>query len=270
MRLTLYHLDSFTDRLFGGNPAAVIPLDNWINDNLMQQVAMENNLSDTAFFVPSEMSQAFEAQPEADFDIRWFTPGLEINLCGHATLATAYLLFNILNHHKSEIRFLSKSGMLTTKRNGDIISMDFPAWKPAPFHDRHNEFSKALGGIKINSLYKNRDVLIELDDEDAVSNCKPDFELIKKTGEMVIITARGKEADFVSRFFCPAAGMNEDPVTGSAHSQLIPYWAERLGKQTFFAKQLSKRGGDLWCELLGDRVTIGGKCVFYMKGEIEI
>lgn len=263
MTYTIYQVDAFTDRLFGGNPAAVIPLKEWIDESLMQQLAMENNLSETVFFVPS-------ATTEADYEIRWFTPVLEINLCGHATLASAYILFNKLGYLNNTIRFKCKSGLLSCEKDGSVIRMDFPAWKPEAVTGDYSHIVTALGNMPVEGIYRNRDVLIELGNEEAVRTCVPDFTLLKRIGEKVIITARGDEVDFVSRFFAPVAGIDEDPVTGSAHSQLIPFWAEKFGKNNFHAKQLSERGGELWCEYLGERVTMAGKCVFYMKGEIEI
>ncbi|MFT3822313.1 MAG: PhzF family phenazine biosynthesis protein [Chitinophagaceae bacterium] len=266
MRYTIYQVDAFTDRLFGGNPAAVVPLEKWLGTEQMQQLAVENNLSETVFFV-----QAGDEDKDAfDYSIRWFTPAVEINLCGHATLASAYVLFNYLGYSGDRIRFNSLSGILTITRNNDIISMDFPAWKPALLNDYPAELSKVLGGVEILSVYQYRDLLVELRDEKAVRECQPDFTQLKALDQKVIITAVGDEADFVSRFFAPSVGVNEDPVTGSAHSQLIPYWAEKLAKNSFHAKQLSKRGGELWCTYEGERVTIAGKCVFYMKGEFEL
>ena len=263
MKLTLYQIDAFTDKLFGGNPAAVIPLEKWIDDELMQKLALENNLSETVFFTPS-------GNGDVDFEIRWFTPAVEINLCGHATLASAFVLFNILNFEKQEIRFSSKSGILKVKQEDNKIWLDFPSWKPERFNDYPDEIVQSLGNAEIVGVYKNRDLLIELMNEEAVQKCTPDFSLMYKSGYKIIITAPGKNADFVSRFFAPVAGINEDPVTGSAHSQLIPFWSEKLNKQKLFALQLSQRGGKLWCEQNGDRVKIGGNCVYYMKGEIEL
>ncbi|WP_207510198.1 PhzF family phenazine biosynthesis protein [Longitalea luteola] len=263
MKLTLYQIDAFTNHLFGGNPAAVIPLDQWISDSLMQRLAMENNLSETVFFVPS-------VNPDADYEIRWFTPESEINLCGHATLASAFVLFHVMGYGYPAIRFQSKSGLLTVTKNFDRISMDFPAWKPERLTEWPAELTTAMGNIAFTSVHKHRDYLIEVADEAIVQHCQPDFTLVRKLGHKVILTARGTKADFVSRFFAPAVGIDEDPVTGSAHAQLIPFWAEKLNKQTLHARQLSKRGGELWCEYLGDRVTIAGQCVFYMKGEIDL
>jgi PhzF family phenazine biosynthesis protein len=255
VKLNLYQIDAFTNHLFGGNPAAVIPLEEWISDSLMQRLAMENNLSETVFFVPAN-------KPDADYEIRWFTPEVEINLCGHATLAAAYVLFHVMGYGYPAIRFQSKSGILTITRNLDKISMDFPAWKPAPLDNYPAELAAALGNIAIKSVSQYRDLLVEVADEETVQHCQPDFTLLKKLGQKVIIT--------VSRFFAPIAGVDEDPVTGSAHAQLIPYWAEKLGKRSLYARQLSTREGELWCEYHTDRVTIAGQCVFYMKGEIDL
>lgn len=263
MTYTIYQVDAFTDTLFGGNPAAVIPLTHWIEDGLMQKLAMENNLSETVFFVPSD-------DPKFDYEIRWFTPVLEINLCGHATLASAFILFNKLAYSRETIRFHCKSGLISVTKKNDIIQMDFPSWKPEPVMQNYSSLLNALGNIPVEGIYKHRDILIELATEELVRNCEPDFTLLKKVGEKVIITSKGNEVDFVSRFFAPTAGIDEDPVTGSAHSQLIPFWAERTGRKKFHAKQLSQRGGELWCEYLGDRVMMGGKCVFYMKGGFEL
>jgi PhzF family phenazine biosynthesis protein len=261
--MRLYQIDAFTDKLFSGNPAAVVPLDYWIDDELMQNIAMENNLSETAFICP-DMTE------EVDFDIRWFTPTSEIDLCGHATLASAYVLFNIMDFHKEEIKLSCKSCELKVWKEDGVICMDFPSWKPERFNDYPAELSEALGGSEIVGVYKYRDLLVELMNEEAVKKCIPDFALINKTGYKIIITAAGKEADFVSRFFAPTVGVNEDPVTGSAHSQLIPFWADKLGKESLVAHQLSQRGGKIICKQKGDRVIMGGNCVFYMRGEIEI
>lgn len=262
MTFTIYQVDAFTDRLFGGNPAAIIPLNEWIDESLMQRLAMENNLSETAFFVPSANG--------ADYDIRWFTPVLEINLCGHATLASAYVLFNELNYPGDTIRLSCKSGHLCVTKKLDKIEMEFPSWKPERVEYDHSLLKKILGDVVILGTYRNRDLLVELESEEVVINCEPDFSVLKKSGEKLIITAAGNDVDFVSRFFAPAAGIDEDPVTGSAHSQLIPFWAEKIGKNTLHAKQLSKRGGELWCKHMGERVTMTGQCAFYMKGEISV
>lgn len=259
--MTLYQVDAFTNKLFAGNPAAVIPLDHWIEDGLMQNLAMENNLAETVFFVPRR------GEP-ADFDIRWFTPESEINLCGHATLASAWVLFNRLNCSADKIQFHSKSGPLVITREGDTIWMDFPSWKPEPFSIDHGILRDALGVKHIVGTFKHRDLLVELASEEEVQTALPDFTAIKKSGYKMIITAPGREVDFVSRFFAPTVGVDEDPVTGSAHSQLIPFWSEKLNKQAMVARQLSRRGGLLQVSQMGERVKMGGQCVFYMKGEI--
>ena len=263
MKLTLYQVDAFTNKLFGGNPAAVIPLKKWIDDKLMQKLAMENNLAETVFFVASKTKGV-------DFDIRWFTPALEINLCGHATLASAHVIFEILKTKKKKVVFDSKSGLLTVTKKKNLLEMDFPSWAPERITEYPDELLACLGNPEIAGVYKNREYLVELMNEEAVRNCNPDFSLMKKVDKMVIITAPGKGIDFVSRFFAPTSGIDEDPVTGSAHSQLIPFWSEKLGKAKMTAKQLSQRGGNIYCEQKGDRVMMGGECVFYMKGQITI
>jgi PhzF family phenazine biosynthesis protein len=264
LNLTLYQIDAFAGQLFLGNPAAVIHLEKWMDTAMMQKIAMENNLSETVFFVPSSSA-------DADFEIRWFTPEVEINLCGHATLASAYVLFNILNFDKEQIRFSSKSGILKINHHDHLIKMDFPSWKPERLDIYPNNLTAILGGSEIVGVYQHRDMLVELVDEDAVKNCVPDFSLMKKHIDKLIITAAGRSVDFVSRFFAPGVGVDEDPVTGSAHSQLIPFWSEKLNKRTMHALQLSKRGGEIWCEQLSaERVTMAGNCVYYMKGEIVL
>ena len=282
MKLDIYQVDAFAEKLFTGNPAAVIPLTEWLSTDLMQQIAMENNLSETVFFVavPGEPVINVSADPlvissivseeTLAYEIRWFTPAIEINLCGHATLASAYVLFNLLDHPTDNIIFNSASGPLIVTKKGDLISMDFPRWAPKKIDETPAFLSEALGGAKIVAVYKYRDWLVELEDETAVQQCNPDFTLMKKYFDKLIITAAGDKTDFVSRFFAPGAGIDEDPVTGSAHSQLIPFWSERLGKKKLTARQLSVRGGFLICEDLDERVIMSGKTHLYMKGEIYI
>jgi PhzF family phenazine biosynthesis protein len=267
MKLTLYQIDAFTNKLFSGNPAAVVPLEKWLDADMMQQLAMENNLAETAFFAPSVIDGKVQ---DAAFEIRWFTPEAEINLCGHATLASAYVLFNILGHDVPKLVFHSKSGPLYITRKDNLILLDFPSWMPEKIDEYPQEALDAIGNPEIAGVYRHRDLLIELTNEEAVRKLQPDFAKLKKTGMKLIVTAPGKDVDFVSRFFAPTVGINEDPVTGSAHSQLIPFWSYKLGKNTLRAKQLSKRGGDLWCEQKGERVVMGGECVYYMKGEFSI
>jgi PhzF family phenazine biosynthesis protein len=262
--MTVYQIDAFTNRLFGGNPAAVIPLQAWPSEALMQQIAMENNLSETVFIVPSQ-------QEGVHYDIRWFTPVDEINLCGHATLATAYVLFEILAHPDNTIVFHSQSGLLTVHKDGDKYYMDFPSWAPEKLDLVPAYLQEALGGAEPLEVHQHRDLMVLLQDEAAVRDCVPDFSLMKEHFKYIIITAPGDSCDFVSRFFAPGSGVDEDPVTGSAHSQLIPFWSNRLQKPNLFARQLSQRGGELWCKQLNsDRVSIAGQCVFYMKGEINL
>ncbi len=262
MKLTIYHIDAFTRMLFRGNPAAVIPLEAWLDDQLMQNIAAENNLSETVFFVPLT---------EGEYEIRWFAPTSEINLCGHATLASAYVLHEHLAFNRPALVFHSKSGKLQIERQDATYVMDFPSWKPERIQTYPGNLRKALGVNEILGIFRNRDMIVELPSARDVEHAKPDFSAMIKWNEKVIITAPGDEGvDFVSRFFAPSIGINEDPVTGSAHSQLIPFWSDRLGRKKMIAKQLSARGGDLVVEDCGARVKMAGECVFYMKGEIEV
>lgn len=263
MTLTLYQVDAFAEKLFTGNPAAIVPLQEWIPESLMQNIAMENNLAETAFFVPRGN----------DYDIRWFTPMSEINLCGHATLASAFVLYTFLGSKANRLTFHSKSGPLYIHREGDFIFLDFPSWKPERVENYPDKLIRSLGDPEIAGVYKHRDYLVELLNEKAVRECRPDFIMMKTIGEQVIISAPGQvnsNTDFVSRFFAPNIGIDEDPVTGSSHSQLIPFWSYKLGKEKMNAKQLSMRGGELICEAKGERVLMGGKCVFYMRAEINV
>lgn len=211
MKLTLYQIDAFASQLFKGNPAAVIPLKKWLDTSLMQTIAMENNLSETVFFVPS-------AKKGVDYEIRWFTPAVEVNLCGHATLAAAFTIFSLLKAKKNKVVFDSQSGLLTVRKKGKLILMDFPSWKPERSGDYPESLSAVLKGAEIIGVYQHRDLIVELANEEAVKNCEPDFSLMKKYFDKMIITAPGKDVDFVSRFFAPGVGIDEDPVTGSAHS----------------------------------------------------
>ena len=231
MKLIIYQVDAFASKLFTGNPAAVIPLKKWLPVKKMQLIAMENNLAETAFFVPSK-------KKNADYHLRWFTPVSEINLCGHATLASAFVCYTFLKHRKKTIVFETASGLLTINRLKKGIEMDFPSWKPTPVEVSPDGLQEALGGAAIVSVSRYRDLLVELEDEKAVKNCQPDMQKLKALNTMVIVTARGSKLDFVSRFFAPGEGVEEDPVTGSAHSQLIPYWSEKLGKKKMKANKL--------------------------------
>ena len=259
MELNLYQIDAFTDMPFEGNPAAVIPLETWLPDNTMQSIAEENNLSETAFFIPTSKG----------FHIRWFTPETEVDLCGHATLAAAYVLFNILGYNKDRIAFDSKSGTLTVLQNGDFLVMDLPAQSPISCNVP-DEIAKAFGKVPIECL-RSEDYIVVFETESDILSIKPDIDYLKKLDlRGVIVTARSKQYDFVSRFFAPKYGIDEDPVTGSAHTQLIPYWARKLGKTKMNAKQISSRGGELVCELRSDRVLISGKAVKFFEGKIEL
>lgn len=261
MKLDLYQVDAFAEKLFTGNPAAIIPLQDWIPDDMMQQVAMENNLSETAYFVKSD----------AGYEIRWFTPEFEIDLCGHATLASAYVIKNFLEPHLAEINFTTqKAGNLRAFAKDGMYTLDFPSRMPQKT-DVPSQLLKSVGTTNAVEILKSRDYFIVLPDEDAVMNAEPDFTIMKEIDTIgVIITAKGRSADVVSRCFYPGAGIPEDPVTGSAHCNIVPYWAGRLGKEKLHCKQLSQRGGDLWCELEGDRVLMSGKVVLFMRGEIDI
>ncbi|MCL4509822.1 MAG: PhzF family phenazine biosynthesis protein [Bacteroidetes bacterium] len=259
MKIPIYQIDAFTEERFHGNPAAVCILENWLPDELMQHIAAENNLAETAFVVPK--GDAFE--------LRWFTPKIEIDLCGHATLATAYAYKEHLNYQSDEITFKTKSGILKVIYGGDFMSMIFPRRPGEPCSVPDN----LINGInaKPAEVLKSRDYLVILNNEDEIRNLKPDFEKLKTLDCLgVIVTAKGWDVDFVSRFFAPNAGVPEDPVTGSSHSTLIPYWSKKLGKNKLTALQLSERGGKLFCEDLGDKVKIAGKAVTYLVGEISV
>ena len=259
MEISLYQIDAFASKLFEGNPAAVCPLEAWLPDELMQSIAAENNLSETAFFVPKGNG----------FHIRWFTPVSEVDLCGHATLATAFVLFNILGYEKDKIQFDSKSGILAVSRDDEYLVMDFPAQPPAPC-DIPEEIVQAFDTTPIECL-QSEDVIAVFEREIDVERANPDFELLKKLEPRgVIITAKSARYDFVARFFAPKYGIPEDPVTGSAYTQLAPYWASKIGKKKFRVKQLSSRGGELICEVVDDRVFISGKAIEYLRGKIRI
>jgi PhzF family phenazine biosynthesis protein len=259
MEISLYQIDAFASELFEGNPAAVCPLDEWLPDELMQSIAAENNLSETAFFVPKGNG----------FHIRWFTPLSEVDLCGHATLATAYVLFYILDHKKDNIEFDSKSGILAVTRDNGWLVMDFPAQPPVPC-DIPEEIVKAFNTAPIECL-KSEDYIVVFEREIDIELANPDFELLKKLNlRGVIITAKSTRYDFVARFFAPKYGIPEDPVTGSAYTQLAPYWVSKIGSKRFNVKQMSSRGGELCCEIVDDRVFISGKAIKYLEGKIKI
>src|SRR5512139_839326 len=257
MKLRQYQVDAFASRVFEGNPAAVCPLESWLDDGLLQAIAAENNLSETAFFVPSDNS----------FHLRWFTPASEVDLCGHATLAAAHVLFEHLGHPGPRIRFATRSGELTVERQGRALAMDFPARPPARC-SAPEALLKALGRQPIE-VWRADDYLAVFDSEETVRSITPDFDLLGTLDlRGVIVTAPGNPDDFVSRFFAPKLGVREDPVTGSAHCELAPYWAGRLGRNILTARQVSRRGGSLSCEMKGDRVVLAGHAVTFMEAEI--
>ena len=259
MNLSIFQIDAFTKKNFAGNPAAICPLPEWLPDDLMQKIAAENNLSETAFFVKKENL----------YELRWFTPTFEIDLCGHATLATAFVLFELLGETAEVLKFQTKSGLLEVGRQDDLLILDFPA-RPAEECEVPGNLVGAIGKTPMQVL-KSRDYLMVYESEDEIRQITPDFaELLKTGAHAVIVTAKGTTCDFVSRFFAPEVGVFEDPVTGSAHCTLIPFWAEKLGKEKLFARQISARGGELFCELKNDRVKIGGNAVLYLKGEIYV
>lgn len=260
MTIPIFQVDAFTEHLFGGNPAAICPLSEWLPAPQMQKIAAENNLAETAFFIPQGN----------DFELRWFTPEFEIDLCGHATLATAHILFTLLGYERDVIHFHTlKAGTLSVHRLGDKYILDFPSRIPQAAQVPPG-LIKAMGGNPVEIL-RSRDYFLVYEKESDIVSLSPDFvELSKIDSIGFIATAPGDTCDFVSRFFAPSAGINEDPVTGSAHCNLIPYWADRLGKENMHAYQVSARRGELWCQLKGDRVLMSGKAVTYLKGEIFV
>lgn len=261
MKLPIYQVDAFTSEVFRGNPAAVCPLEEWIDDAKMQAIAAENNLSETAFFAR-----------EADhYKLRWFTPACEVDLCGHATLASAFVFMSKLEPTQSSIQFQTRSGRLVVQREGELLAMDLPALPPrtapaipADLRNGLNPAPKALWQVKDNyfAIYEN---------EEEILSVKPNSALLEKLHPFgVCITAPGKSSDFVSRYFAPSYRIQEDPVTGSTHCSLTPYWSQRLNKQKLHAFQVSARRGELWCEMAGDRVVVKGKAALYLEGSIVV
>ena len=262
MTIPLYQIDAFAEEVFQGSPAAVCPLREWLADERMQAIAAENNLSETAFFVPGA--------ERGDYDLRWFTPAAEVDLCGHATLASAYLILSRLAPDLDGVRFSTLSGILEVRRDGDQLAMDFPA-RPPDAYDPPPGLIEALGAEPEAMLASQRDAMAVYGDEATVRGVAPDIRALAAIDRQgVIVTAPGDDCDFVSRFFAPALGVDEDPVTGSAHCTLTPYWAERLGKTELHARQVSARGGDLYCRAMGERVGIAGRARLYLEGTIAL
>lgn len=262
MRLPLYQVDAFTDRLFGGNPAAICPLEAWLPEAAMQAIAAENNLSETAFIL----------REGEDYAIRWFTPTAEVELCGHATLASAFVICTLIEPARTRVAFRTmKVGPLVVSRAGNEFAMDFPAWPPAPAAAPPG-LAAALGGAPAATLLARERWLAVYEDGEAVAAMRPDFAAVKRLGgHGVVITGPGRDGvDFVSRYFAPAHGIDEDPVTGSTHCILTPYWAARLGKTRLRARQVSRRGGDLTCTVAGERVGIAGRATLYLQGTITV
>lgn len=260
MKIPMYQVDAFAGHVFSGNPAAVCPLDTWLPDAQMQSIAAENNLAETAFFVRNGHG----------YKLRWFTPAVEVDLCGHATLASAFIILNDLTPGERSVSFETKSGTLTVTRDGDLFSMDFPSRPPEPCDNVFPALIPALGG-KPEVVLAARDYFVVYGSEEELRALKPDMQALMTLDKFAVIaTAPSHEVDFVSRFFAPAKGVPEDPVTGSAHCSLIPYWSKRLGKKKLHAYQVSPRSGELWLEDRGERVTISGKAVRFFEGTIFV
>lgn len=260
MAMKFFQVDAFSSKPFAGNPAAVMPLKEWLPDQMLQAIAAEHNLAETAYFVPQG----------PDFHLRWFTPAVEVPLCGHATLASAHVVVNELDRSRDNVVFHTRSGALTVARDGDRLVMDFPTYKTEPAAiSEVDPVAKALGA-KVIDLRRGLCYLAVLESEDSVRNLAPDLGQVAALPLDVVVTARGAKADFVSRVFLPKIGIPEDPVTGGAHCFLAPYWSEILERKTFFARQLSKRGGELWLRLEGDRLKMAGHAVLTMTGDVHV
>jgi PhzF family phenazine biosynthesis protein len=259
VKIRQYQVDAFANRVFEGNPAAVCPLDEWLDDEQLQRIAEENNLSETAFLIAAG----------DDFELRWFTPTREVDLCGHATLASAHVLFHHLGYSRATVHFHTRSGRLSVTRDGKLLSMDFPAIACAPC-DAPGALVEGLGHRPVE-VHCGSNYMAVLEDEETVRGIEPDQALLGRLDlHGVIITAPGTDADFVSRYFAPKFGIPEDPVTGSAHCQLAPWWAARLGRTRLHARQVSRRGGELICRVNGDRVILSGEAVSFLVGEITL
>ncbi|GAB4570998.1 MAG: PhzF family phenazine biosynthesis protein [Rhodothalassiaceae bacterium] len=263
IRIPFLQIDAFTREPFGGNPAAVCPLDDWLPDPVLAAIARENNLSETAFFVPAKGN-------DVDFELRWFTPATEVDLCGHATLAAGHAILSNMRDGGEAVRFLTKSGVLVVTREGSRLSMDFPARRPKA-EPAPGGIAEAMGAEPLEMHCGGRDWLLLYPDRESVLALRPDFRALEAEGRHgFIATAPGEDCDFVSRCFYPAFGVDEDPVTGSAHCVSGPFWAERLGKSMLFARQLSARGGELWLSVAENRVLIAGHCVEVIAGEMTV
>jgi PhzF family phenazine biosynthesis protein len=258
----MFQVDAFTDRLFAGNPAAVVPLEQWLDDATLQSIALENNLAETAFFVPEAHG----------FRLRWFTPTVEVKLCGHATLASAHVLFEVLEPGRREVRFETRSGTLTVSASGDKLVMDFPRWQLDPVAEIPGALTDGLGAMpqQVFSTAEGENLFAVFGAERDVAELAPDFARLKTLAAGVIATAPGERSDCVVRYFAPFYGIDEDPGTGSIHCALTPYWSERLRKNSVHSRQVSKRGAELFCELKGSRVEISGSAVRYLDGWIEV
>ena len=262
MKIPLFYIDAFSSEVFKGNPAAVCLLESWLPDEVLQSIAAEHNLSETAFVVREDKEV---------FQLKWFTPKVEVDLCGHATLSAAHVLFSIYSFGNKPILFKTKSGILPVTHSSDgKITLDFPAAKAEPYKITQ-ELTEALGCSFTEAYTTRNQLLVVLNSEKEIANLSPDFIKLKELeARAIMVTARGSDCDFVSRFFAPKVGINEDPVTGSAHCSLVPYWSNKLKKTTIHARQLSERTGELWCQLSGDRVMISGYAITYMQGMISI
>ncbi len=260
MKIPIFQIDAFASALFSGNPAAICPLESWLPDELLQKIAAENNLAETAYFLP---------ETGGGYHLRWFTPEVEVDLCGHATLASAWVIMNELHRETKSVRFSSRGGELNVTRNGDLYTLNFPSRMPEPL-PANPQLEEALG-TSILELWGSRDYMAVLESEAAVRALEPNMEKLKKLDRFaVIVTAASKEHDFVSRFFAPSKGVNEDPVTGSAHCTLAPFWSSRLNKNPIRGFQASKRGGEVHCQVEGDRVLLSGTAVKYLEGSITL
>jgi predicted PhzF superfamily epimerase YddE/YHI9 len=259
MNIPFYQIDAFANEVFSGNPAGVCLLDEWLQDEILQSIAAENNLSETAFVV----------RQTNHYDLRWFTPQVEVDLCGHATLASGHVIFEFVDPGSEHVEFMSKSGNLYVDRRDGLLFLDFPSRKPVAC--RRPEGINVILGSTPSKVLASRDLMVVFDDEEIISTMDPDLAAVSQLDYLgVIVTAPGKNSDFVSRFFAPGVGIPEDPVTGSTHCTLVPYWAERLGKKDLHAFQLSRRGGELFCTDKDDRVSIGGRAATYLSGTIVI